>query len=327
MASTKIECGFTGCVYVSEHASEAVALLQFQSHMSVHQQSSNQATGQKLPPIERPVLKQDITEEEWESFKQYWKRFKRVAALSGSQIADQLFMCCESALGRLILKQNPDIIEAGESQLLDAMRQMSVIKVATSIRRTKLMTMKQEQGQSIREFYANAKSQAATCSYTVKCNHACCVDHPDIDYTAHVVKDIIICGIADPEISRDILELEKLDEKTVSELVGIIEGKETARKALATGSQTDTAGVSNYRKANKGDPGETKFNIKTNCSKCNTKIAQYAKNRFGKINKTPFTKCMKCHKEDTQNKQLESNNKSEQANPKSDQAAIQSFIE
>ena len=93
------------------------------------------------------------------------------------------------------------------------------------------MSMRQEPGQSIREFYANAKSQAATCEYAVKCGRACCIEAPLIDYTSSVVKDIIICGLADPEIRRDVLELSDLDKMSTINLVGFIEGKEVAKKA------------------------------------------------------------------------------------------------
>ena len=73
MAATRIQCGFTGCEYVSECESEQVALIQFQSHMAAHQQTPQArvaTTKQKLPPIERPKLKQDIIQEEWDSFNQ-----------------------------------------------------------------------------------------------------------------------------------------------------------------------------------------------------------------------------------------------------------------
>ena len=64
--TTKFECGFTGCGYVSENADKEVAKLQFQSHMSFHTQpQARTATSkQKLPPVDRPEHRQDITMEE-----------------------------------------------------------------------------------------------------------------------------------------------------------------------------------------------------------------------------------------------------------------------
>ena len=106
--------------------------MQFQSHMSGHEQSKGQpiSTKQKLPPIERPVLKQDVNEEEWETFIQEWRLFKRCASIPKGQESDQLFDCCEKGLGRLLLKEDSDIIDAGEEALIGAMKKMAVIKVA-----------------------------------------------------------------------------------------------------------------------------------------------------------------------------------------------------
>jgi len=149
---TRLVCGFTGCEYVSENANEQVALLQFQSHMSSHTQQPQtraSATKQKLPPIERPHLRQDITVEEWDSFCQDFKQFKRCTDIPVGQEADQLFDCCEKSLWRLLLKENPNIIDAGETELLKAMKRMAVIRVPTSVRRTKLLSLKQDHGQNI----------------------------------------------------------------------------------------------------------------------------------------------------------------------------------
>ncbi len=51
---------------------------------------------------------------------------------------------------------------------------MAVIKVATSVRRANLLTIKQDHGESFREFYANVRAAASTCDFTVKCSHTCC---------------------------------------------------------------------------------------------------------------------------------------------------------
>jgi len=232
MAATRIQCGFTGCEYVSECESEQVALIQFQSHMAAHQQTPQArvaTTKQKLPPIERPKLKQGITQEEWDSFNQEWKRFRRCTDIPVGQEADQLFDCCERGLGRLLLKEDPGIIEQGELALLNAMKKMAVIKIATSVRRTKLLSLQQDHGQNIREFYANVKAQASTCNFTVKCGRECCADAPEVDYTLLVVKDILISGIADPDIRKDVLEWSELDTKSAKDLVGFVEGKETSK--------------------------------------------------------------------------------------------------
>ena len=70
-----------------------------------------------------------------------------------SEIADQLFQCCDRPLKRLLIKENPEIIEEGEAALLKAIKRMAVLHVATSVRRTNLLTAKQENGQTFCQFY------------------------------------------------------------------------------------------------------------------------------------------------------------------------------
>ena len=73
MAPTQIKCTFPGD-FTAEHDSEKIV----------------KSSKQKLPPIERPKLKQDITEVEWDTFTQEWKRFKRCTEIPNGQEADQL---------------------------------------------------------------------------------------------------------------------------------------------------------------------------------------------------------------------------------------------
>ena len=92
---------------------------------------------------------------------------------------------------RLLLKENPDIIEEGEDALMMAMKRMAVLHVATSVRRTKLLSTRQVHGQTFREFYANVGAAADTCEYSIKCPHTCCNgDSPksSVDYSPMVIK-------------------------------------------------------------------------------------------------------------------------------------------
>ena len=77
--STKIECQVNGCDWSIEHVSEAVAITflvsQSQNYKETH---SNTATKQKTPKIDRPEIKQDISDEEWQSFETEWFRFKKM---------------------------------------------------------------------------------------------------------------------------------------------------------------------------------------------------------------------------------------------------------
>ena len=314
MEDTTIQCQFTNCTYAATNPSEAVAIAMFQNHTQTHQQaqtgSQPSPTHQRLPKIDRPELKQDATDEDWATFESEWKRFKRCTRMSPDEVADQLFQCCERSLQRLLLKENHVIIEQGEDALLEAMKKMAVIKVATSIRRANLLSLTQDHGEPFREFYANVRSSACTCNFQVKCLHNCCQNQPPVDYTSQVVKDVLISGIADSEIRKDVLGWSSLDEKTDKEIVAFVEEKEIARNAL-TGSSN--AAASGYRKRNsqpkeqKGDrqskqqqtidsEEKRKLGLKSKCPTCQAAFNLYTRFRSGVLNKDAFLLCRTCHK-------------------------------
>ena len=95
--TTRIECQFTDCDYVAEHFSEAVAIAMLTSHNNTHLGGSVPAIKQRAPKVERPVLKQDISDEEWQMFLAEWERFKRLSGISSDDVADHLIECCEKS--------------------------------------------------------------------------------------------------------------------------------------------------------------------------------------------------------------------------------------
>ena len=92
------------------------------------------------------------------------------------------------------------------------------------------------------------------CQYKLLCPHAgpgneaCatagCIG---VDYSTAVVKDVLLNGIADADIKRDILGDATLGSETVQEVVTIVEAKEAARDAVATSCTAQTAASSTYK--------------------------------------------------------------------------------
>ena len=295
--SIKLSCQFTGCEWKIEHDSEAVAIALLTSHGNVHLHRLAGPTGSrsKQPKVDRPELAQDISDEDWETFEEEWRRFKRswhTSSTTQLEVTDQLLECCEQNLRRLLVKQDPSISAQPEIDVLKAMREMAVIKIATSVRRTKLMLSRQDHGANFREYYANTRAAAATCNYKVQCPHVCCIDKDPIDYTQNVVKDIILAGMSDADIRREILGMSDLDSKTAKDLVAIVEEKEVARDACLEPVNAGAAGISSYRnksrhpERSKKESQRTQLTMRGKCEQChsdmNTRCAS------GRMNSKPF---------------------------------------
>ena len=326
----EIPCQYPGCTFVANTASEAIAIVMFNSHLLSHQNASQQQDGQvkqKLPPIARPTVKQDIDEEEWATFIEEWTRFKRCTVIPESNLADQLFQCCERSLGRLLIKENPTVISEGEDVLLEAMKQMAVIQIATSVRRNNLLQSKQDAGESFREFYANVKAVASTCAFQIPCNHSCCSEKSAIDYTHMVIKDILIAGVSDSDIRKELLGWSELDSKSDKEVVRFVEEKEMAFKAWSsTKGGSNVGGISSYKKNRNGDSEKAKkLALKGNCATCHTQTSLYTEFANGKLNKNPHKYCQSCYKlNKSQNKD---NEKTKPDNkPESEAGLISSFV-
>ena len=179
------------------------------------------------------------------------------------------------------------MIDEGEDALLEAIKQMAVIQIATSVRRNNLLQSKQDSGESFREFYANVKAVASTCSFQITCNHSCCTGKSPIDYTHMVVKDILVAGVADSEIRKELLGWSELDAKSDKEVVRFVEEKEMALKALSGSDSAGSkvGGLSGYRKSKRNDNETTKkklLALKGHCSKCKSEISLYAECSNGK---------------------------------------------
>ena len=123
--SCKLSCQFTGCEWSIEHDSEAVAIALLTSHGNVHLSGPAVSTESrsKQPKVDRPELIQDISDEDWETFEDEWRRFKRSwysPSTTQLEVTDQLLECCEQNLRRLLVKQDPSI-----SSQTETMKQVS----------------------------------------------------------------------------------------------------------------------------------------------------------------------------------------------------------
>ena len=71
------------------------------------------------------------------------------------------------------------------------------------------------------------KIKATTCSYCCICPNDGC--DQIIEFTNIIVKDVLITGLADDDMRKEVLGWGSLDEKEINETIGSIVAKEMAR--------------------------------------------------------------------------------------------------
>ena len=246
-----INCTKDDCDWKTEDREPSMAMVlaaELQNHTSVSHQAPAPAaghddTGRKAPPIERPKVAAGGTEESWSMFVKKWDMFKAGSKIPAAQLTNQLFQCCVDSLGDDILRGLDNVANVSETDLLAAIKKLAVQPVAIGVRRTELLNMSQDREEPIRTFLAKVKGKALTCNYKVDCS---CAPPTKVDYTDCVIKDVILNGLVDEDIKKEILGQQDLDKLSVDDTVTRIESKETARNALS--QNTGTAGISSFKK-------------------------------------------------------------------------------
>ena len=233
-----VPCPAEGCNFQTEdfEASIAVELLKIHalSHTATQAAPGAAATThvdrQKPPKLYRPSISRGTTEEEWSIIIRKWSIYKTTTNIPADQVATHLWQCCDDELTSDIFRDVSDIASISEDDLLEAIKRLAVVSVATTVRKTELLSLRQDHGQPIRLFAAKVKGKAHTCDFKKACSATGCT--AVVDYTEDIVKFVMLSGIVDEDIKRDILGFVDLDNKSLTVTIALIEGKEMAARAM-----------------------------------------------------------------------------------------------
>ena len=145
----ELQCEAPDCseVKTADDIATCVALMQLHQR-NVHD-GPQPGQLQKAPPLNRPILHQGVTEEDWEAFSRRWDLFSQSTTLTPRQSVAQLLACCEPELESTIFREDPTISDKSEAEILAAMKRLAVLSVALCARRTTLMKTAQEPGECV----------------------------------------------------------------------------------------------------------------------------------------------------------------------------------
>ncbi|XP_068678617.1 uncharacterized protein [Montipora foliosa] len=228
-----IACTIPTCDFKTADVSEALAIALLANHGLAHQCTLPNTPGPSLPPVprgpklERPKVNIGVSTEEWNVFTRRWEVFRTGSGIDDQSAPSQLFQCAENELGDSLLKANPHAASNTLPDLLAAMRSLAVIPVATGVLRTELLQLRQERDEPFRAFTARVRGKAETCAFSTQCECG-----KNIDYTDHVIRDVLLNGISDPDIRLEVLGTKTVLQTPVNDVIALVENKEMARNAL-----------------------------------------------------------------------------------------------
>lgn len=302
-----ITCPVPGCGYSTPDVSEAIACVLLPAHATVHNSTNISATASHArgPKLDRPKVDMGITPEEWNVFSRRWNAFVIGSGIDPNNCSSQLFQCACPALGDSLLKSNPTIISRSTSEVMAAMKLLAVVVVAPGVARAELMSMRQLRDEPFRAFTSRVRGKAETCAYVTKCQCTA-----DVDFTDCLVKDVLLAGIADTDIRREVLGMPSILDQSVNDIISFVESREMARNAMPASNMA----VSSFKRERvfKTQPGTTDMTTPSEtssvpCVECKKLFYPFIHTSRG-WNTKPYKFCQNCHKKRQAQRKSATNN-------------------
>lgn len=299
-----VGCSVPACDFKTPDVSDELAIALLQNHNLAHQNNQPTTSGTaptqniRAPSLDRPKVDVGVSTEEWNVFVRRWNVFRTGSGISETTAPAQLFQCAGPQLGDNILKAHPDATSGTLDQLLETMRSLAVIPVATGVLRTELLQLRQERDEPFRSFAARVRGKAETCDFLSKCECG-----KNVDYTPHMSRDVLLNGIADPDIRREVLGITEILKKPVNDVISLVESKEKARNALPSSS---VSAMSSFRRQQKLQPvtatatsppapPPSERSKEAVCPDCQQKYKIYSEGARG-WNSKPHQVCITCYR-------------------------------
>ena len=245
----KVKCSVPNCQFETDDASEALVIAILANHRLAHLNSQPVSTAQapvapRGPKLERPKVDIGVTTEGWNVFVRRWDVFRSGSGIDEASAPSQLFQCAGTELGDSLLKANPKAASDTLPELLAAMRSLAVIPIATGVLRTELLQLQQERDEPFRAFAAKVRGKAETCEFTAECECG-----KEVDYTNHSIRDVLLNGIYDPDIRREVLGTKNILKTSVNDVIALVENKEMARNALPSSNLSAVSSFQHLKNA------------------------------------------------------------------------------
>ena len=123
-----------------------------------------------------------------------------------------------------------------EKVALEKIKKVAVHVQNIIVARVTLHQIKQDRDEPIRSVAAKLKGQASICNYTIK--HKCqCSLESEINYADEIVKDVLVSGLADNQIQRELFANPN-QEMPLEDMINLIESKEVGNRSVSQVANT-----------------------------------------------------------------------------------------
>ena len=129
-----------------------------------------------------------------------------------------------------MLANDPRLMAKSEEYVAKLMESVAVIKVAIGVKRAELMSLHQDHDEPFRTFATRVRSKAETCNFTTVSECECGKKNVT-SYTEEAIKDVMLAGVGDDDIRREVLSTEDILSRSSFDIISFIESKEMGSHA------------------------------------------------------------------------------------------------
>ena len=312
-----VDCPEAGCTGGNDGAAwtytgdAAIAAVMLDHHLRSHAQPGRQTERRpRPPPLQLPKLSGQCSEARFDDFKKLWGFYRNSVDMPDGTVTSYLLNCLDDDVKKDVHAANADILNMTEDQVMAAIKEYAVQRRAISSLKMDLWRMTQDEGEGIRKFYARVKELAAQCQLTLPCTEPTCrLRHaPYLSYCDEIVKQVVLSGIADRDIRKEVLGVDGINNKNLADTLAIIENKETAARSVAERASSSAA-MTTYKKIAASDRRLQGTGKCTVCSKSfKNKRVRSSNKKDDEI--VTFTTCLECWKKEHPSSQKKTRNKS-----------------
>ena len=238
-----------GCNYKTPNHQFDIVCRLLDLHKVEHGKNSGSSKAVIMPNASQLIrlrVDQGISQETWLAFIRRWELFKTGSNISSQNANKQLFQCAHDKLGDLILANDLRLMAKLEEHVAKLMEPVAVIKVALKVKRAELMRLNQEHDEPFKTFTTRVRSKAETCNFKTV-SECKCGKKNMTNYTDKAIKDVMLAGIDDDDIGKEVLSTEDILSRASFD--SFIESKEMGRHA--TENSRTVSLVSSFQRLNK----------------------------------------------------------------------------
>ncbi|XP_066910175.1 uncharacterized protein [Clytia hemisphaerica] len=241
-----VQCPFPECDYATIDTEPDLASTLLKIHASgVHTPQQGLAVREtaRVEKVKRPTITTGGSSEDWSYFTVRWQDYVTATKITGPELVIQLLECCDDELRKDLTRLSGGTLTTKtQAEVLAAIKSLAVREENTMVARVTLNEMKQDRDEPIRSFAARIKGQAGICKYILTCQ---C--EREINYSDHILRDVVVQGLYDNDIQLDLLSDQNQD-MSLEEVLQFVEKKEAGRRSANKLHDSQAAGISQYKR-------------------------------------------------------------------------------